>query len=145
VVANSSASRAFSLTDIGAGRADHRGPRQEGARRDRVGGAQKRDPAKMKFEIACGAVAYLRCKGKGSQSDLLTAACASIAAITLAQINDANAFTKEVRRVENLPDPGPGVSASVARSGKSRVPSEVPTSEKPANPRRRVNRPLEFF
>jgi hypothetical protein len=31
---------------------------------------------------------YLRCKAN-SQSDLLTAACASIAAITMAQINDA--------------------------------------------------------
>jgi hypothetical protein len=97
---------------------------------------EKRDPAKMKFEIACGAVAYLRCKGKGSQSDLLTAACASIAAITLAQINDANAFTKEVRRVEGLPDAAPAapkVSAGVARSGKARVPSEIPTAVTPAS------------
>jgi hypothetical protein len=98
---------------------------------------QKLDPAKMKFEILCGATAYLRCKGKGSQSDLLTAACAVIAAITLAQINDANAFTKEVRRVENLPDPGPltarsMVSAPVVRSGKTRVPSEIPTAVTPS-------------
>jgi hypothetical protein len=55
----------------------------------------------------------------------------------MAQINDGNAFTKEVRRAENLPEPGPitargsGVSARVARSGKTRVP-DIPTAVTPS-------------
>jgi TraM recognition site of TraD and TraG len=86
--------------------------------------AEKRDPAKMKNEIACASVAFLRAnKKQGPLGDYLTASCAAIAAITLAQIHDANAFTKEVRRVEGLPEaPLP----ATARSGRSRVPSEVP-------------------
>jgi hypothetical protein len=84
--------------------------------------AEKRDPAKMRSEIACAAVALLRAnKKQGPQGDYLTASCAAIAAITLAQINDANVFSKEVRRVEGLPE-----LPSTARSGRDRVPSEVP-------------------
>lgn len=87
--------------------------------------AQKRDPAKMKSEIACAAVALLRAnKKRGPGGDYLTASCAAIAAITLAQINDAHVFTREVRRVEGLPaSPLP----ATARSGRGRVPSEVPS------------------
>jgi hypothetical protein len=87
--------------------------------------AQKRDPAKMKSEIACAAVAFLRANKKtGPSGDYLTASCAALAAVTLAQINDANAFTKEVRRVEGLPESG---LPATARSGRGRVPSEVPS------------------
>jgi hypothetical protein len=87
--------------------------------------AQKRDPAKMKSEIACAAVAFLRANKKtGPGGDYLTASCAALAAVTLAQINDANAFTKEVRRVEGLPESG---LPATARSGRGRVPSEVPS------------------
>jgi hypothetical protein len=86
--------------------------------------ADKRDPAKMKSEIACAAVAFLRANKKtGPQGDYLTASCAAIAAVTLAQIADANAFTREVRRVEGLPE---APLSGTARSGRSRVPSEIP-------------------
>jgi hypothetical protein len=95
---------------------------------------QKRDPAKMKNEIACGAVAFLRANKK-QNGDYLTASCAALAAITLAQINDANAFTKEVSRVEGPPDPL-GAAAGLpqtARSGKTRAPSDVPGMVSPAD------------
>jgi len=84
----------------------------------------------MKSEIACAAVAFLRANKKtGPGGDYLTASCAAIAAITLAQINDAHVFTREVRRVEGLPEtPLP----ATARSGKSRVPSQVPGVVAPA-------------
>jgi hypothetical protein len=58
---------------------------------------------------------------RGTSRVYLTASCAAIAAVTLAQINDANAFTKEVLRVEGL-----GELPATARSGRGRVPSEVP-------------------
>jgi len=75
--------------------------------------AQKRDPARMKNEIACGAVAFLRANKKtGQNGDYLTASCAALAAITLAQINDANAFVKEVRRVEGLPESPLGAASA---------------------------------
>jgi hypothetical protein len=84
--------------------------------------AEKRDAGKMKSEIACAAVALLRANKKtGPLGDYLTASCAAIAAITMAQINDAHAFTRDVRRVEGLPD-----LPATARSGRGRVPSEVP-------------------
>jgi hypothetical protein len=68
----------------------------------------------------------------GPGGNYLTASCAAIAAITLAKINDANAFVKEVRRVEGLPDhPMSGLPAT-ARSGKNRVPSQVPGAVSPA-------------
>jgi hypothetical protein len=94
--------------------------------------ADKRDPAKMKSEIACAAVAFLRANKKtGQNGDYLTASCAALAAITLAQINDANAFTRDVRRVEGLPEsPLSGVPAT-ARSGKANVPSDIPGSVPP--------------
>lgn len=98
--------------------------------------ADKRDPAKMKNEIACGAVAFLRANKKtGQNGDYLTASCAAIAAITLAQSNDANAFVKEVRRVEGLPDPLEAAAGlpQTARSGKTRVPSDVPGAVTPAD------------
>jgi hypothetical protein len=96
--------------------------------------AQKRDPAKMKSEIACAAVALLRANKKtGPGGDYLTASCAAIAAITLAQINDAHVFSREVRRVEGLPEmPLSGGLPATARSGKSRVPSQVPGVVSPA-------------
>lgn len=96
--------------------------------------AQKRDPAKMKSEIACAAVAFLRANKKaGPGGDYLTASCAAIAAITLAQINDANAFTREVRRIEGLPEmPLSNGLPATARSGRGRVPSEVPGIVSPA-------------
>lgn len=96
--------------------------------------AQKRDPAKMKSEIACAAVAFLRANKKtGPGGDYLTASCAAIAAITLAQINDAHVFSREVRRVEGLPEmPLSGGLPATARSGKSRVPSQVPGVVSPA-------------
>jgi hypothetical protein len=96
--------------------------------------AKKRDPAKMKSEIACLSVAMVRAnKKQGPGGDYLTASCAAIAAITLAQINDANAFVKEVRRVEGLPDPLPAGLPATARSGKSRVPSQVPGTVSPSD------------
>jgi intracellular multiplication protein IcmO len=84
--------------------------------------AEKRDPAKMRSEIACAATAYLRANKKaGPGGDYLTAACAAVAALTTAQAMDANIFAREVRKLEGLPEvPG------TARSGKSRVPSDVP-------------------
>jgi hypothetical protein len=92
--------------------------------------AQKRDPARMKSEIACASVAFLRANKKtGPLGDYLTASCAAIAAVTLAQIADANAFTREVRSVEGLPE---APLAATARSGKSRVPSQVPGIVSPA-------------
>jgi hypothetical protein len=95
---------------------------------------QKRDPAKMKNEIACASVAFLRANRKtGPGGDYLTASCAAIAAITLAQINDANVFTRDVRRVEGLPEaPLASGLPATARSGRNRVPSEVPGSVSPA-------------
>lgn len=97
--------------------------------------AQKRDPAKMKNEIACGAVAFLRANKKtGQNGDYLTASCAAIAAITLAQINDAEVFVKEVRRVEGLSDPLAAAGLpQTARSGKTRAPSDVPGAVSPAD------------
>lgn len=90
--------------------------------------AHKRDPAKMKSEIACAAVAMLRAnKKRGPGGDYLTASCAALAAITLAQINDAHVFTREVRQIEGLA-PLP----ATARSGQTRVPSEVPGVVSPA-------------
>ncbi|GAB1716957.1 MAG: hypothetical protein NTAFB05_19990 [Nitrobacter sp.] len=94
--------------------------------------AHKRDPAKMKSEIACAAVAMLRAnKKRGPGGDYLTASCAALAAITLAQINDAHVFTREVRQIEGLA-PHSGGLAATARSGQSRVPSEVPGLVSPA-------------
>jgi hypothetical protein len=84
----------------------------------------------MRDEVSCMAIAYLRAnKKQGPQGDCLTASCAALAAITLAQINDANIFAKNVRKVEGLPDQAAfGLSGlpSVARSGKTRAPSDVP-------------------
>ncbi|MGY4177654.1 hypothetical protein ACVIHH_002945 [Bradyrhizobium sp. USDA 4518] len=86
----------------------------------------KRDPAKMRSEIACAAVAFLRAnKKRGPQGDYLTASCAALAAITLAQINDANVFARDVHRVEGLAPPA-GALPATARSGRGRAPSEVP-------------------
>ena len=84
--------------------------------------ANRKDPTKQRDEIACAAIAYGRANKKtGPGGDYLTAACAALAALTTAQANDANIFAKEVRRMEGLPElPG------TARSGKGRVPSEVP-------------------
>ncbi|MGY4480154.1 hypothetical protein ACVILL_007568 [Bradyrhizobium sp. USDA 3364] len=95
---------------------------------------QQRDPAKMKSEIACAAVAFLRANKKtGPQGDYLTASCAALAAITLAQINDANVFTRDVRRIEGLPEvPLSSGLTATARSGQGRVPSEVPGMVSPA-------------
>lgn len=98
---------------------------------------QKRDPAKMKSEVACGAVAFLRANKKtGQNGDYLTASCAALAAITLAQINDANAFTRDVRRIEGLPESPLGAPSGLpqtARSGKTRAPSDIPGVVSPAD------------
>jgi intracellular multiplication protein IcmO len=81
--------------------------------------AAKRDPAKMRSEIACAATAFLRANKKtGPQGDYLTASCAAIAAVTMAQVNDANVFARDVRRVEGLPE------APHARSGRARMPDQ---------------------
>ncbi|UQR62989.1 TraG/TraD/VirD4 family protein [Bradyrhizobium sp. C-145] len=84
--------------------------------------ANKKDPTKQRDEIACAAIAYGRANKKtGPGGDYLTAACAAMAAITTAQANDANIFARDVRKMEGLPElPG------TARSGKARVPSDVP-------------------
>jgi len=92
--------------------------------------AQRKDPTKMRDEVSCMATAYLRAnKKQGPQGDYLTVSCAALAAITLAQINDANIFAKDVRKIEGLPDQAAfGLSGlpTTARSGKTRAPSDVP-------------------
>jgi len=93
--------------------------------------AEKKDPARMRSEVACAATAFLRAnKKQGQFGDYLTAACAALAAITTAQAHDANIFIKEVRRMEGLPDGPlaglPAADRSLARSGKGRVPSDIP-------------------
>jgi hypothetical protein len=65
-------------------------------------------------------------RGGGAEAGDIAEGRASCAAITLAQIADANAFTKEVRRVEGLPEGPLAGMPAMARSGKSRVPSDVP-------------------
>jgi hypothetical protein len=104
----------------------------------------KKDPTRFRDEISCMATAFGRANRKeGPGGDYLAASCAALAAITIAQINDANIFAKDVRKVEGLPEQPPmGLSGLpvTARSGKGRVPSEVPgrvvpgTGGRPAAP-----------
>jgi hypothetical protein len=99
---------------------------------------EKRDAIRIPGEVPCGAVAYLRAKGKSAnsklnnaslQADLITAACASIAAVLLASKEQGESFSNAVRAVEGLPTKPLSSASSAAqevRSGVKRAPSQVP-------------------
>jgi hypothetical protein len=114
---------------------------EEAARKARAGieklAAEKRDPLKIPGEVLCGAVSYLRSRGKSAnskvntptlQTDLITAACSSIAAVLLASKEQGDAFSNAVRSVEGLPTK-PVASVmddGMVRSGVKRPASQIP-------------------
>jgi hypothetical protein len=113
---------------------------EEAARKARAGiekaASEKRDPIKIPGEIFCGAVSYVRSRGKSAgtklntptlQTDLITAACSSIAAVLLASKEQGDAFSNQVRAVEGLPTKSSAVTDDgMVRSGVKRAASQVP-------------------
>jgi hypothetical protein len=95
--------------------------------------AEKRDPLKIPGEIPCGAVSYLRSRGRSInsklnnaalQADLMTAACSSIAAVLLASKEQGETFSNAVRTVEGMPTKS-GVVVRDGRSGETQAPSQT--------------------
>jgi type IV secretory system conjugative DNA transfer VirD4/TraG family protein len=100
--------------------------------------AEKKDPTRLRSEIAAGSVAFLRAAygggKKASAIDLITAGAASIAAILKAMQKQGDAFAHAVRTLEGLDPRGPAPRQldPLARSGRDRAGSEVPGLVTPA-------------